>query len=325
MIAYFALLSFVPLLFLSLALLGTAHQADASSFFVRELQRTFPSTLARLDPRRRARDPRERDRARASSAARSCSGRRSRSSACSRARSTSSTTARTARFLRGKALATHDDGLLAGLPLRRRSSSARSGVEFLQALRGLQRQRRRRLRASRSASRSLGVFVFLDLGLLVLTNVDADAARGAARARSSPRSRSRRRSRSCRCSCALEAQPGAADALRPGGAARLALRDGERDRARRRGQLAPPLRRRELSRRAQQIACRERLRRLRAVGVRALPVVAELGDRLLVAGGDEDRVVAEAARRRAARGRSSPSSTPTPRTPRPPARSRRAR
>jgi len=44
MIAYFALLSFVPLLFLSLALLGLADQADQSSFFVHELQRTFPST-----------------------------------------------------------------------------------------------------------------------------------------------------------------------------------------------------------------------------------------------------------------------------------------
>jgi membrane protein len=44
MIAYFALLSFVPLLFLSLALLGLVHQADQGSFFVRELSRTFPST-----------------------------------------------------------------------------------------------------------------------------------------------------------------------------------------------------------------------------------------------------------------------------------------
>jgi len=44
MIAYFALLSFVPLLLLSLALLGAAHQADSDSFFVRELHRTFPST-----------------------------------------------------------------------------------------------------------------------------------------------------------------------------------------------------------------------------------------------------------------------------------------
>jgi len=44
MIAYFALLSFVPLLFLSLSVLGLVNRADAGSFFVRELQRTFPST-----------------------------------------------------------------------------------------------------------------------------------------------------------------------------------------------------------------------------------------------------------------------------------------
>src|SRR5690348_10049353 len=44
MIAYFALLSFVPLLLLSLALLGLVHQADEGSFFVRQLQKTFPST-----------------------------------------------------------------------------------------------------------------------------------------------------------------------------------------------------------------------------------------------------------------------------------------
>ena len=43
MIAYFALLSFVPLLYLSLALLGTTRQASGS-FFVRELQHSFPST-----------------------------------------------------------------------------------------------------------------------------------------------------------------------------------------------------------------------------------------------------------------------------------------
>jgi YihY family inner membrane protein len=44
MIAYFALLSFVPLLFLALALLGLVHQADEGSFFVRELAKTFPNT-----------------------------------------------------------------------------------------------------------------------------------------------------------------------------------------------------------------------------------------------------------------------------------------
>jgi membrane protein len=43
MIAYFALLSFVPLLLLSLALLGTADQAEANSFFVRELQGGLPN------------------------------------------------------------------------------------------------------------------------------------------------------------------------------------------------------------------------------------------------------------------------------------------
>jgi membrane protein len=44
MIAYFALLSFVPLLLLSLALLGLVHQAESNSFFVRELSKTFPGT-----------------------------------------------------------------------------------------------------------------------------------------------------------------------------------------------------------------------------------------------------------------------------------------
>jgi membrane protein len=43
MIAYFALLSFVPLTFLALALLGLAGRADESSFLVTELKRTFPA------------------------------------------------------------------------------------------------------------------------------------------------------------------------------------------------------------------------------------------------------------------------------------------
>ncbi|HEY8316604.1 MAG TPA: YihY/virulence factor BrkB family protein [Gaiellaceae bacterium] len=44
MVAYFALLSFVPLVFLSLALLGLVHRADASDFLVKELGRAFPTT-----------------------------------------------------------------------------------------------------------------------------------------------------------------------------------------------------------------------------------------------------------------------------------------
>ena len=43
MIAYFALLSFVPLVFLALALLGLFNRADASSYLVTELQTLFPS------------------------------------------------------------------------------------------------------------------------------------------------------------------------------------------------------------------------------------------------------------------------------------------
>ncbi|MGH2971061.1 MAG: YihY/virulence factor BrkB family protein [Gaiellaceae bacterium] len=44
MVAYFALLSFVPLVFLALSLLGLAHRADASDFLVRELQQAFPGS-----------------------------------------------------------------------------------------------------------------------------------------------------------------------------------------------------------------------------------------------------------------------------------------
>jgi membrane protein len=44
MVAYFALLSFVPLIFLALSLLGFAHRADASDFLVNELERAFPGT-----------------------------------------------------------------------------------------------------------------------------------------------------------------------------------------------------------------------------------------------------------------------------------------
>jgi membrane protein len=42
MIAYFALLSFVPLTFLSLALLGLTGRADESSFLVKEVKRALP-------------------------------------------------------------------------------------------------------------------------------------------------------------------------------------------------------------------------------------------------------------------------------------------
>ncbi|HEX2044529.1 MAG TPA: YihY/virulence factor BrkB family protein [Gaiellaceae bacterium] len=49
MIAYFAILAFVPLLFLALALLGLAGEQDESSYLIEELRRTFPqSSVDRL-------------------------------------------------------------------------------------------------------------------------------------------------------------------------------------------------------------------------------------------------------------------------------------
>lgn len=48
MIAYFALLSFVPLTFLALSLLGLTGRADESSFLVREIKKTLPGTP--IDP-----------------------------------------------------------------------------------------------------------------------------------------------------------------------------------------------------------------------------------------------------------------------------------
>jgi membrane protein len=44
MIAYYALLSFVPLMFLTLSLLGLFGRADESSYLVRELSRMFPES-----------------------------------------------------------------------------------------------------------------------------------------------------------------------------------------------------------------------------------------------------------------------------------------
>ena len=44
MVAYFALLSFVPLVFLALSLFGLAHQAHPQDFFIKELKHAFPGT-----------------------------------------------------------------------------------------------------------------------------------------------------------------------------------------------------------------------------------------------------------------------------------------
>jgi membrane protein len=52
MVAYFALLSFVPMLFLTLAMLGVAGRADESTYVVTELKKAFPdasvNTIVRI-------------------------------------------------------------------------------------------------------------------------------------------------------------------------------------------------------------------------------------------------------------------------------------
>ena len=54
MIAYFALLAFVPILFLALSLIGLAGTPDESSYLIEQLQRAFPaSSVERLVERRR--------------------------------------------------------------------------------------------------------------------------------------------------------------------------------------------------------------------------------------------------------------------------------
>ena len=97
MIAYYALLAFVPLTFLAVSLLGLFGRADESTYLVRELSRMFPqsevSTIVRaVNEIQDLVDGRS-----GSSASGCCSGRRSASSARSSPHSTSSTDGRTGR------------------------------------------------------------------------------------------------------------------------------------------------------------------------------------------------------------------------------------
>ena len=81
MVAYFAPLSFVPLVHLALALLGVAGRADESSHDGADADVSLDTSVERVDvvetPRETRRSPS------ASSAASSCCGRRFRRSACS--------------------------------------------------------------------------------------------------------------------------------------------------------------------------------------------------------------------------------------------------
>ena len=178
MIAYFALLSFVPLLFLALALLGFTGRAEESSYLVEELKRAFPAAVDRRLVASSSAIQRTRRRS-GSSAARSCSGLARRSSACSSRRSTSSTAARTGRSCAGR----RSRSLLHGRLARRRSSpgssSGSSAFDLAAALapgfvgNGV-------VAYGSRARLDAALFLFLVVAYQLLTNATPDAAGGAA-------------------------------------------------------------------------------------------------------------------------------------------------
>ena len=237
MVAYFALLSFVPLVFLSLSLLGLVHRADASDFLVKELSRAFPTQLAQEHPHARPSRPGQRGDAR--------HRRRRRASlvvalALQRARVRVQHRLRRPNrsFLHGQGRRGRRDGRDDHDALRRASSSARSASRSLKRYRaGLRRQQHRRPTSSRSQCR-LGRRVRLRARRLPA----ADERRGHGARRASRRSDGRDRARGVVpgrpvLRPARRRQPGAARAGRTGDPAALAVRDGERDRVRRRAQL----------------------------------------------------------------------------------------
>ena len=199
MVAYFALLSFVPLVFLALALLGLVHRADASDFLVKELRRAFPGSSVKsiLSLVHRVQDNAATLGivggvfllwsslslfSALESALNIVYGRPNRS------------------FLKGKARRRRRDDRLDrdALPQPRRRRVRRRGAEALRA--GVRRQRHRRVH--RLDRRLAARRVRLPARDLSRAAERAGApARRAARARSSRRSSSRRRSRCCRSSC----------------------------------------------------------------------------------------------------------------------------
>ena len=235
MVAYFALLSFVPLIFLALSLFGLAHRAEASDFFVKRAEARLPRHVARQHHQARPPGAGQRRGAR--------DHRRHRPAlvvalALQRARVGAQHRLRAAE----PALPPRE-GLAAALmasvlttlfvePRRRRARRQRAEAQP---------------RASRTAPSSptslsigaslVGVFVFLLAVYRWLPNTEVELARRAAR-----RSAGRGRARGVVPGAAdvrplRRRQRDAADARRPGDPADLALRDGERDRLRRRDQL----------------------------------------------------------------------------------------
>ncbi len=169
MVAYFALASVVPLVFLALAMLGFFGRVDESSALVTYLSDLLPSQSVDeiVGTVRRCRTTHASS---GSSAASSCSGARSRSSARSSRPSTSSTGGPTApsSAARRSRSRTWSPRSSSSSPA---SSSAPSGRTCVQPLRPrLRRQPAARGRAHDRSSRPLALFLFLLSAYYRLTN-----------------------------------------------------------------------------------------------------------------------------------------------------------
>ena len=213
-----------------------------------------------------------------------------------------------------------DDGRLARRRSSRRSSSARSARSCCSRYAGFVDNASVATRASRSASRSLGIFVFLATAYYVLTNATltwrevlpgAVVGGGVLEATFQLLPEFVVVSRHNPVLQALSWQAlllvwlyVMANVTVLGAEVNWYVSARRRADASCRATSAGPSR--GHARYASSRGRVERLRRAAAVRVLALPVVAELGDRPRLAARDEDRVVAEAARRRGARARSRP-------------------
>ena len=325
---------------LALACSALANQADQNSFFVRELQRTFPSTS--VDSILHAVRAIQKNAtalglvgARVPALVVALALQRARERVQHRLRPAEP------RLPARQGAGVDDDGRLARRALRRaRRRLGRRGA----AAAARERRRQRGLRDDRlgRACRCVGIFVFLATAYYVLTNATLDVARGAAGrgrgggaargdvpgaagVRASCRTTTRCCGRSRGRRVLLVWLYVMANVIVLGAEVNWHLRSGRA--APRAGPGLEPASagRRDGPRRLRRSsAAGERLAPPAAVRVLALPAVAELGDRPVVAVRDEDRVVAEAARPAALASRSRPRARRCRGAPRRPARPRRA-
>ena len=236
MIAYFALLSFVPLLFLTVVAARPRRPARRVELPGHGAEARLPGQLGREHRAHGRRDPEARDGARDRRRRRADLGV---ALALQRARVGDEHRLRPAEPLvpARQAARRRADAALARDAVRRPARRLVRRSTCSSATRPGSPATRTSPTGSRSRSRSLGVFVFLVAIYYFLTNVEHSFARRPARRRLRG-GRARGELPGAAALRALLEQRGRAEGVRrAGAAARLALRDGERDRLRRGGEL----------------------------------------------------------------------------------------